>query len=214
MDTFRTLLIALRRQSVVFKDVMCWHHSPTTQSFLVHVPLLRAKIAALLNGAGECAFIKLDKCLSVSRDPPNALREALYAMGFAMSESPDALVLSLSELFAQETLIPLAAVVIDYPVAYYPAFPAQTSFLEREALDIHTVSVEWIEKASDVTLAFGREHVLLKFSCPQVLASNHAELSPSTVIRKLYAKFATTPERIGGSILVIHRTETLERVAL
>ena len=131
-----------------------------------------------------------------------------------MAESPDALVLSLSDLFTEDILIPLAAVMIDYPVAYCPAFPAQTSFLEGEALNIYTVSFKWTEKTSDVALDFGREHVLLKFSCPQVLASNDAELSPSTMVRKLHAKFATTLQRVGGSILVTHRTETLERVAL
>lgn len=131
-----------------------------------------------------------------------------------MAETPDALVLSLSEVFTEEILIPLAAVVIDYPVAYFPAFPVQTSFLEGEALDIYTVSFKWITNTSDFTLDFGREHVLLKFSCPQVLASNYAELSPSIVIRKLKVKFAASLGRIGTCVFVTHRTETLERVAL
>jgi len=213
METFGTLLTALRRKSTVFKDVVFWHHTPTMQSFLVHVPLLQEKITALLGGAGECVFVKLDKCLSVSRDPPDALREALCGVSFMMAASPDALVVSLSEVFAQEILIPLAAVVIDYPVAYFPALSAQTSFLQGEALDVYTVSFKWITKTSDLALAFGSEHVLLKFSCPQVLAK-HYELSPSIVIRRLRIKFTTSLGRIRTYVFVTHHTETLERVAL
>lgn len=216
------------RQSAVFKDVVCWHHVPTSQSFVVHVPHLQAKITALLDGVEACVFIRLaerpsvvsnrvsfpsrvSKGVSQSRDPPGALQDALGGMRFAMTESPDTLVLSLSELFTEEVLIPLAAVVIDYPVAYFPAFPAQTSFLEGEPLDVYTVSFEW---TSESTSSLVGEHVLLKFSCPQILASSHAELSPRTVIRNLHVKFAAVLERIGASISVTHRTETLERVAL
>ncbi|KAF8442830.1 hypothetical protein L210DRAFT_3141382 [Boletus edulis BED1] len=193
---------------------MVWHHTPTTQSFLVHVPRLQDKITALLDGAGECVFIKLDECPSVFKDPPDALREALEGVRSIMAESPDALVLSLSEWFTQEIFIPLAAVVIDYPVAYFPAFSTQTSFLEREPLDIYTVSFKWTSDTSDFTLGLGREHVLLKFSCPQVLARSDVELSPSTVIRKLDDKFAAVLARLGASIIVTYGTETLERVAL
>ncbi|KAN0087636.1 hypothetical protein V8E55_006257 [Tylopilus felleus] len=206
-----SLLMALRKKSAVFKDVVCWHHVPTSQSFVVHVPHLQAKITALLDGVEACVFIRLAERPSVSRDPPGALQDALGGMRFAMTESPDTLVLSLSELFTEEVLIPLAAVVIDYPVAYFPAFPAQTSFLEGEPLDVYTVSFEW---TSESTSSLVGEHVLLKFSCPQILASSHAELSPRTVIRNLHVKFAAVLERIGASISVTHRTETLERVAL
>ncbi|KAG6377163.1 hypothetical protein JVT61DRAFT_1215 [Boletus reticuloceps] len=185
-DTFRTLLMTLRTKSAVFKHVMVWHHTPTTQSFLVHVPRLQDKITALLDGAGECVFIKLDKCLSVFKDPPDALREALEGVRSTMAESPDALVLSLSELFTQEILIPLAAVVIDYPVAYFPAFSTQTSFLEREPLDIYTVSFKWTSETSDFTLGLGRRTCAVEIflptgSRPQVTSNCHQEhplLSP------------------------------------
>lgn len=152
--------------------------------------------------------------VSQLRDPPHALREALCSVGVAMARSPDVPVLSLSGLLTEELLIPLAGAVIDYPVAYFPAFSTQTSFLEGEALDIYTVSFEWITKTSDFMLGSGREHVLLKFSCPQVLTSNHTELSPSSMIPKLRVKFSASLERIGACISVTHRTETRERVAL
>ena len=169
----------------------------------------------LVGGKQGCHLCRTASLIvSQSRDPPDGLREALHGMRFVMAGSTDALVLSLSEVFTEEILIPLAAVVIDYPVAYFPAFPVQTSFLEGEALDIYTVSFKWITNTSDFTLDFGREHVLLKFSCPQVLASNYAELSPSIVIRKLKVKFAASLGRIGTCVFVTHRTETLERVAL
>lgn len=154
-----------------------------------------------------------DRIVSQSRDPPHALREALHGMGSAMAEYHNALVLSLSELYTEEVLIPLAAVVIDYPVAYFPAFPVQRSFLEGEALDVYTVSLKWTIN-SDSTVGFGEQHVLLKFSCPHLLANDDTELSPGTVMEKLHVKFAFILERIGASILTTHRTETLDRVAL
>lgn len=130
-----------------------------------------------------------------------------------MTESPGALSLSLFDSFTEEILIPLAAVMIDYPVAYFPAFSAQTSFLEGEALDVYTVSFEGIS-TSDSTLGLGEQHLFLKFSCPQVLVSNYAELSPAAVIEELRAKFTPGLARMGARISVTHRTETLDRVAL
>ncbi|KAH0832115.1 hypothetical protein J3R83DRAFT_13024 [Lanmaoa asiatica] len=212
MQIFTTLLKALRGKNTVFKHVMIWHHTPTMQSFLVHVPLLQEKITALLGGAGECVFVKLDRCFSVTREPSDRLREALRDARFLMAESPDVLSLSLSDAFTEEILIPLAAVMIDYPVAYFPAFSAQTSFLGG-TLDIYTVSFKGITP-SDSTLGLGKEHVLLKFSCPQALVSNYAELSPGAVIEKLKVKFTSRLERIGTRVFVTHRTETLDRVAL
>lgn len=151
--------------------------------------------------------------VSQSREPPDMLREALRDVRFLMAESPDALSLSLSDTFTQEILIPLAAVMIDYPVAYFPACSAQTSFLEGEALDIYTISFKAIT-TSDSTSGFGKEYTFLKFSCPQVLVSNYAELSPATVIEKLRVKFTAGLSRIGTRVSVTHRTETLDRVAL
>lgn len=134
-------------------------------------------------------------------------------MRFLVAESPDALSLSLSDTFTQEILVPLAAVMIDYPVAYFPACSTQTSFLEGEALDIYTISFKPII-TPDCTPGLGKEHVFLKFSCPQVLASNYAELSPATVIEKLRVKFTAGLARIGTCVSVTHLTETLDRAAL
>lgn len=151
--------------------------------------------------------------MSQSREPRDRLRETLHDVGFLMSESPDALALDLSDTFTEEILIPLAAVTIDYPVAYVPASSAQTSFLEGEALDIYTISFKGTTP-SDSTLRLGKEHVLMKFSCPQVLVSHYAELSPGALIEKLQVKFTARLGRIGMRILVTHHTETLDRVAL
>lgn len=148
-----------------------------------------------------------------SNEPPDRLREALHNVAFSMSESPDALALSLSDAFTEEILIPLAAVMIDYPVAYFPASSAQTSFLEREVLGIYAVSFTETTP-SDSTWGIGKEYTLLKFSCPQLLIDDYAELSPRTLIEKLEVKFAARLEHIGMRILVTHHTETLDRVAL
>ena len=130
-----------------------------------------------------------------------------------MSESPGALVLSLSDSFTQGVLVPLAAVIIDYPVAYVPAHSAQTSFLDGEPLDIYTISFREITPLGS-TLGVGKEHVLFKFSCPQVLADNHPQLSPGHLIEELKLKFTARLGRIGMQINAVHHTETLDRVAL
>ena len=151
--------------------------------------------------------------MSQAREPPDGLQEALHGLGLLMSESPNALSLSLPDTFTEEILIPLAAVMIGYPVAYFPASPAQTSFLEGETLDVYTISFEETTPWGSI-LDLKEEHVLLKFSCPQVLVSNYAELSPGTLLEKLKAEFTVRLGHIGMHILVTHHTETLDRVAL
>ncbi|KAG9315710.1 hypothetical protein JVU11DRAFT_3357 [Chiua virens] len=216
MHALTTLLKALREKSAAFDHVRLWHHTPTAQSFLVHTPLLQDRLAAVLRAGGgpesDCVFVTLDTHLSVSRVPPETLQQALRDVRSSMTES-SSLSLALSDTLTEDILIPLAAVLIDYAVAYVPAFSAQTVFLQSEMLDVYTVSIKGMTPL-DSESGPGNEHVLLKFSCPQVFASDHAELSPGTLVEKLQVKFSTRLGRIGMRAFVIHHTETQDRVAL
>ncbi|KAF9241112.1 hypothetical protein BU15DRAFT_73591 [Melanogaster broomeanus] len=180
------LLRALRKESSVFRDVVSWNHSSATQSFIVKIPLLEEKLAALVDDVGQCVFVRLDESLSVSSKPPDALQEVLSKMRAAMATSPDILSFSLPEGLTQEILVPLAAVVIDYPVAYVPASSEQTSFLGGDALDIYDVSCKGpLSLHSTDPSRLEQEHVVLKFSCPHALVSKHPELSPGALTEKL-----------------------------
>ncbi|KAF9221561.1 hypothetical protein BS17DRAFT_710768, partial [Gyrodon lividus] len=213
--TFSALLRALHKKSSIFKNIVLWNHSSSAQSFLVNIPLFEEKVTGLIDGIEleQCAFVRLDECLSASTEPPNALQQVLLKMRASMAASSDALSFSLPATLTQEILVPLAAVVIDYSVAYVPASSEQTSFLGGEALDIYSVSFKGPSYPNSSS-TLKQEHVVLKFSCPRVLVSKHAELSPGTVMEKLRVKFESRLESVGIHMSVAHRTETLDRVAL
>ncbi|KIK99850.1 hypothetical protein PAXRUDRAFT_131180 [Paxillus rubicundulus Ve08.2h10] len=216
MRTFTALLSALHKKGSPFKNVVLWNHSSAMQSFIVNVPLLEAKLAGLTEGIEQCAFVHLHDpgdCFSVSSKTPDAVQDVLVNMQASMAVSLDMPSFSLPEALTQQVLVPLAAVVIDYPVAYVPASSEQTSFLGGEALDIYDVSFK-CPLSSDSASNLQRDHVILMFSCPRVLASRHAELSPGALTEKLRVKFESSLESVGIHISVTHHTQTLDRVAL
>jgi len=216
MRTFTALLRALHKKSSAFKDVVLWNHSSAMQSFIVNVPLLEAKLAGLTKGIEQCVFVHLhdsDDYFSVSSKTLDAIQDVLLKMQTSMAVSPDILSFTLPEALTQEVLVPLAAVVIDYPVAYVPASSEQTSFLSGEALDVYNVSFK-CPSSSDSASNLQKEHVILMFSCPRVLVSKHAELSPAALTEKLRVKFESRLESVGIHMSVTHHTQTLDRVAL
>ncbi|KAF8843289.1 hypothetical protein BDN67DRAFT_964685 [Paxillus ammoniavirescens] len=185
------------------------------QSFIVNVPLLEAKLAGLTEGIEHCVFVHLhdSDCFSVSSKTPDAIQDVLLKMQTSMAVSPDILSFTLPEALTQEVLVPLAAVVIDYPVAYVPASSEQTSFLSGEVLDVYNVSFKCPSSSASAS-NLQKEHVVLMFSCPRVLVSKHAELSPAALTEKLRVKFESRLESLGIHMSVTHHTQTLDRVAL
>ncbi|KIJ62644.1 hypothetical protein HYDPIDRAFT_30241 [Hydnomerulius pinastri MD-312] len=210
--TFSSILRSLCKESSTFANIALWYHDPSAQSFFVNISLVREKLNALKAGTDRTVFVRLGEILSVSNNAPGALVEALSVVHASLDQSS----FTLPDTLTQEALVPLAAILIDYPVAYVPASSGQTSFLAREPLDVYEVSFKAKSSTDCVanTIIGDREWVLLKFSCPQVLASEHPELLPAMLTEKLYAQSESCLSGIGMCMSVVHRVETLDRVAL
>lgn len=126
-----------------------------------------------------------------------------------MMTSQGALSFSLPDGLTQVELVPLAAVLIDYPVAYVPVSPCQTVFLAEEPLDVYEVA-----SPLDVVNSDTHEFTFLKFSCPQRLTDTCPRLSQPHLIQRLRDTFIPRLDKLGAHIVVRHHTETLGRVAL
>lgn len=104
-------------------------------------------------------------------------------------------------------MIPLAAVLLEYPVAYAPSpEPASFTFLGGIGLDVYEVILT--SSSSEP-----RQHILLKFSCPHGLDKG---LSPEVVKERLHNHFKPRLSTIlpGMSLEVSHSEQTFDRVAL
>ncbi|KAL4080754.1 hypothetical protein J3A83DRAFT_64378 [Scleroderma citrinum] len=205
--TFSSLLQNLRDKSAVFRDVVLWIDSTHLQTFFVNTRLFDEKT---VDSSMNPTFVLLDKDLTVSTLPPDGLTEVLLGMHVAMA-SREALSFFFPDNLTQVVLVPLAAVLVDYPVAYVPVSPAQTVFLGAEPLDVYEVA-----SPLDTVNPSTRSHdfTFLKFSCPQKLADICPQLSQAHLVQRLHDIFTLRLDIIGASITVGHHTETLDRVAL
>ena len=110
-----------------------------------------------------------------------------------------------------EIVVPLAAILLDYLVAYvpYPSFP---NTLSGVPLDFYEYIILTIP-SHDSTLDLN--HSVIKFSCPASLREDFTQLKPENLTLKLTAIFADrlNAARAGGvTIHVKHSLETLDRV--
>jgi len=109
-------------------------------------------------------------------------------------------------------MIPVAAILLEYPVAYVPTSGPgdQTTFLSRELLDVYECL---LMNAEIGTL---NQHTLLKFSCPNVIGIEHTELSPQRLIERMKERFIPRLRIVDGRITLDIKVlaEKFDRVAL
>jgi len=115
-----------------------------------------------------------------------------------------------SQELTQELMIPIAAILLEYPVAYVPASSDQMAFLSRELLDVYECRLVHVETQVP------NRHTLLKFSCPSAIGVKHMELSPQELMERTKERFIPRLQKAGdGMIVEIHvSTEKFDRVAL
>ena len=117
---------------------------------------------------------------------------------------------TISQQINVEDTIPLAAVLLEYPVAYVPTSPVKSSFLNGEALIVYECCLEQISSSPLF------QHTLIKFSCPERIVQEMPHLSPQRLVQRLQEHFAprirVMDETISLKIQV--STERLDRVAL
>ena len=112
-----------------------------------------------------------------------------------------------------ETVVPLAAILLDYLVAYVP-YPSYPNPLSGVPLDFY----EFILTIPSYELMLDSNHSIIKFSCPASLREDFTQLKPENVTLKLAAIFAVrlSADRAGTSVTthVRHSSETVDRVVL
>ncbi|KAJ7250840.1 hypothetical protein B0H12DRAFT_656028 [Mycena haematopus] len=143
--------------------------------------------------AREVHFVLCQNPQLLAAPPPDVLA-ALHELAATTPRLPPDL--------EPRTAIPLAGVLLGYPVAYIS--DAGDAFLAQALLDVFTCRVRgptW-------------EHAFLKFSCPAVLAAAHPELAPSSIVASLKTRYEPRLKELGLGLLVEHSTEIVDRVAL
>lgn len=117
------------------------------------------------------------------------------------------------------TLVPLAAVLLEYPVAYVPSDDPTTAFLSNELLDVYECVIP-LAGGGRMPRGPTREQTIIKFSCPQIMGREYSGLSPKQISKQIGDVFgprlieATKGEERSPSMEVRHTTVTLDRVAL
>lgn len=120
------------------------------------------------------------------------------------------ILVNVSRQLTIEDMVPLAAVLLEYPVAYVPISSEQTAFLGGEPLIIcecHLV---------DAALVPPVRHSLIKFSCPRVIGQEHDRLTSRQLTERLRERFIPRI-RDADTRLILDieiSMETLDRVAL
>lgn len=216
------MIVILREISRTFRSVTVLSDALSTQTFFINVHLLRAVIGDNPRHNGKHMvdnwplFVHLIKPPEVVEQAPAhlaKLAEEVCRIGEA-DEVP--IIFSMSDAATIIDAVPLAAVLLEYPVAYVPASAQQTSFLEGATLDVYECILTWTPAGAYPAGLQRGKHTLLKFSCPNTIGTTHPELSSDRLARRLKSRFQPRLQQIGFScaLSVIHTTETHDRVAL
>lgn len=115
-----------------------------------------------------------------------------------------------------ETLVPLAAVLLDYPVAYVPS-ASYDNVLAGIPLDFYECLLTLPRgDALQNVHAGDTVHTIMKFSCPTALKKDLHKLQGDEMKKMLLQMFLARLETIGESALrvkVEHSAQTLNHVA-
>jgi hypothetical protein len=135
------------------------------------------------------------------------VQDLVSAVACESSSTTKNITLALPPSLPPSTVIPLAAVLLGYLVAYVPAPTGggDSAFLADTPLHVYTCLL----RASGLP-----EHTLLKFSCPASLAESTPHLTPAHLVEQLTACFGPHASELGLTLVVHHSLETLDRVAL
>ncbi|EPQ54426.1 hypothetical protein GLOTRDRAFT_129786 [Gloeophyllum trabeum ATCC 11539] len=152
-----------------------------------------------------------------------SLLSQILANGVSPPSAPTSIELTLPEGTGPEALIPLTALLLEYPVAYMltTAGLESQAILSGVALDVYEciVSHPPLLPKGKANTEIGRgETTLVKFSCPAHLAGSYPDLHPSRMVDKVKARFEERLCRLSleevMDVRVKHGVETLDRVAL
>ncbi|TFY68732.1 hypothetical protein EVJ58_g820 [Rhodofomes roseus] len=177
--------------------------------------------AFAVSGRRPAVFTDLLVSLRQVRIPTqvDSLLRELRARGEKRAGLQRPVVLAITQPLVITDSVPLAAVLLEYPVAYVPADADQTEFLPGVLLDVYHCVISLADTTLDDTRGApgdAREHTLLKFSCPACLAEQDTSLSPARMMDRLRVSFGARLNAAEGqwNLAVRHTTEAHDRVSL
>jgi CRP-like cAMP-binding protein len=175
---------------------------------------LSIAFARILEDNATVTYVLLDTFPTLLNSAPKTVLDVIRAMNADMLKSQTKVSFSFVDGLTQDNLVPLAATLIGYPVAYVPISADQTSFLSGQPLNVYEAIVVPGTPCASSLRGSNQPHSLLKFSCPRLLAETNRELSPERVTKRLQSQFRESLSSIELSLLVHHHVEVMDRVAL
>ncbi|KAK0221625.1 hypothetical protein IW262DRAFT_1375276 [Armillaria fumosa] len=171
---FEKLVIALRKRNALFNDIIHLYEPAADQSFFINVPRFHSRAPDF----HDTIYVSVSSYLvSPPEDVLNTLR--------SIEIQPTDISCTLPSELPVEITIPLAAVLLEYPVAYVPNDATSPA---RQNLDVYECLL-----SEGVTI--------VKFSCPSSLADRE------TITKSLRLRF-------GRDVEVKYTSETVDRLVL
>ncbi|KAG6820715.1 hypothetical protein H0H93_012768 [Arthromyces matolae] len=213
-SVFSDLISALRLASFfttihdTFSHVVHVYEPTSEQSFFLNIPISVERLGIWTDCTSFVSLAPDPSTLSLMHKPPFsttlALESLLEDLIVQVPPPPSIPIKSCSLL---KTAVPLAAILLEYPVAYTPE-TLESPFLCNVPLDVYECVVSFGETTT---------HTLLKFSCPSELANQHPDaLGQPYIKRLLKERYLARIHRFKSEITfqIVHTTEQLDRVAL
>ncbi|KAF9046596.1 hypothetical protein BJ165DRAFT_1178222 [Panaeolus papilionaceus] len=221
-ETFDKILLALRSSSQTtdyFSEVIHLHEPVSQQSFFLNTRLTAASLSRTLlgadHGSDDIAFIKLSEPPEIMDGPPDTVLQVCTTLSQQLSDLPLSTSFSLPENTPATVSVPVAAILLDYPVAYVPN-STDGGPLSNVSLNFYEAILTWSSEVTptkhnkrDIT-----QHSVMKFSCPSSL-SEVDHLSPRAITNRLQIMFQerSTANGVDGSIEIIHSTATVPQLS-
>ncbi|KAJ3801562.1 hypothetical protein GGU11DRAFT_674697, partial [Lentinula aff. detonsa] len=220
---FSALLYRLKQKSKLFRDVVHIYEPCSEQSFLINPLrlLTRYPVEDVANSQLTDWPFSFPIFLYT---PPEGLFAIVQDLILQISNPSSTLNQSSTIILPQglsaSLTVPLAAILLEYPVAYCPSATIGSPFLNSVTLDVYEVRLMLNDEDVDTSSQRKptpspddeeRDHrSVLKFSCPSGLGLSH-----QTIKEQLQSCFDHRLANLLHRDLFVHHTiETLDRVAL
>lgn len=198
VNTFSTLLKELCRTSKCFDETLHLYEPIANQSFIVNKSLLFRKLELLLTQYASNPypiFLLLQKRGEICQfdTVPKAVfgvLELLFDKLTGSHLSAEERTVQLPQGLVSTTFVPLAAILLDYPVAYVPSSENQVSFLNSVPLVVFRCQINTQKERVKGLPVHKEEHNFLAFSCPTSLADDtSSNASIQRIITHLESSF-------------------------
>jgi len=211
---FSQLIQRLRQEIPAFEDVTLWHDTSSAQSFILNTSLFKQTYRDLQRNYQSnpestwTTFVRLDDKPILLVQTPAAILQALEVIHIRTSDNP--ISVTGPQGLTQELMIPIASILLEYPVAYVPVSSDQTIFLSMEVLNVYDCCLMHAE------IGPPKKHTFLKFSCPVSIGVGNLLLSPQNLVDRMKGRFIPRLQKADGCMTMdVHvSTEKLDRVAL